>query len=240
MENILSNWRIERAISKEITEAPVLPSWDITRQSVPNIDKRKDATVITFSSPRTETRSPKPVKVTANLSNVKEVTRLLRCVGEEAALREHRIIVDTLSEEGTEKSLSRFNGPQIHDATQKVNSLGEKIVILMSPRTTADLTHDGDLFPEWKTKPEAERVESKWFAGIIFGYEAYWSPEVEEKNCFVFTTDSVGIRRSKPTIIFQGSEKNGVGTGFEGVYFYEEMLCWCINSSNVLALKLRE
>ena len=233
----LKNWRIDSVVSNRIEESAV--TWSVEREREPQFNKRDYARTISIPSPEWVKGSPMHVTVTGNQlenSSADAGKRLLRMIGENAAFQEHGIIVEALAREGTQVSAKKFSEVEIVSAIQKLHTSPVGIVILMSLSTKADLTLSGKLVPEWETKPK--EVESKWFAGNLFGYDAYWSPNVEDDNCFVLTRDSVGIRRSQLNITFDGFQRTSVGTRFDRVELYEDMLCWCINPRNVLFLKL--
>jgi len=232
----LKNWRIDNVVSNRIEESAV--TWSVEREREPQFSKRDNVNTISIPAPEWVKCSPAHVTVTGNpLENMSADAgkRLLRMIGENAAFQEHGIIVEALAREGTQVSAKKFSEVEIVSAIQKLHAAPVGIVILMSLPTKADLTLSGKLVPEWETKPK--EVESKWFAGNLFGYDAYWSPKVEDDNCFVLTRDSVGIRRSLK-ITFDGFQRTSLGTRFDSVELYEDMLCWCINPRSVLFLKL--
>ena len=233
----LKNWRIDNVVSNRVEESAA--AWSVEREREPQFIKRDNVNTISIPAPEWVKGSPTHVTVTGNqLENMSADAgkRLLRMIGENAAFQEHGIIVAALAREGTQISAKKFSEVEIVSAIQKLHAAPVGIVILMSLPTKADLTLSGKLVPEWETKPK--EVESKWFAGNLFGYDAYWSPKVEDDNCFVLTRDSVGIRRSQLNVTFDGFQKTSLGTRFDSVELYEDMLCWCINPRNVLFLKL--
>jgi len=233
----LKSWRIDNVVSNRIEESA--STWSVEREREPQFNRRDGANIISIPSPEWVKGSPTRVTVTGSqLENMSADAgkRLLRVIGENAAFQEHAIIVEALAREGTQVSAKKFSEVEIVSAIRKLHTAPVGIVILISLATKADLTLSGKLVPEWETKPK--EVESKWFAGNLFGYDAYWSPKVEDDNCFVLTRDSVGIRRSELSMTFDGFQRTSLGTRFEKAELYEDMLCWCINPRNVLFLKL--
>jgi hypothetical protein len=238
VENSLKEWRIGQEISASVVESDPL-DLQINRQPEPQIDDREHGTTVNIPPPVLETGRPQPVRqsgiLPASWTNA-GLEALLSSVGKAAAFKEHRIIVETLVSEGTALRVSKLTETEISTAIQtRTHADTADVIIIMSSKTKEDLTLSGKLIPEWQTKPR--NVESRWFAGRLI-YDAYWSPEVEEKYCFVVTRESVAIRRTKPKVIFEGFEKRGRETGFDKVLLYEEMLCWGIKSKGVLTLKV--